>query len=1418
MASSGTEVHWAELGLGKEPRRRRRWAWAKEEKVADETGTHGWRDDSSVSAPSPELLEDFRRAQQHLPSLEWEPQAGGQQDSESGESAGEEIQAEDVDNPASATLPLYWFPQQDHQSDRTEEEQGEALGSPQEVKEAGENTSRLGYQAVINSEDSGSPSSPVLGPGKARSWVASDSEAEGDNLSEHSEVSPSVDLCSARSWSSGTVNLGHASDSLDSTWEGETDVPQPTPLSETSPQNPSCHPLNPDDRTRGSVVAQATLPEFHDSSLPPTQGLQCPGGGWRGATSLSHPQPIDQSWKRTKIPPRPLPSRFTGSPGSMNPQPRPARPDNLPKQRATLAGRSSSDTCKYGRGRLNYPLPDFSKVGPRVRFPKDESYRPPKAKSHSWQPQDPARPLIFKSPAEIVREVLLSSEEAPPAKNPPPAHPITTVPQEFQTPEQATKLVHQLQEDYHKLLTKYAEAENTIDQLRLGAKVSLYSDPPQPSHSVHMGTVAPGTKVLSFTIPQPRTAEWQPGPREAPLASEVSGWQSTQGDLSPSSPTRASNPRWPPENQSITEDQPSPEQTQALTSQASQFLAQVESFECLVSAGCLTPQDQLKGFQGLKAAHAALEEEYLKACRDQHLAQQPTSSEGTPGKFDPGRELAEEIFQLGNRLEEFKDHMVQQQQDPETAGPDSTLGSSPTSPTRGHPLGLPGPSSQGLTPAIQKPFPEPHTTVADACSLHVDVEASSISSELEGRPQELPAPLRHKELQMEQDFHNLLERCISVKSLPEALKEEEGEQGHALEVDGPAPTPGTGETSRLTPRHLQRQTERSHGAPLNEPVEQVVSMKPSGFHKSMARDGRPPGLGKAKTAPPGRSLPHPPRPPKSAASQQSSMTSLVGSGISERLPQKSLCHTSVPHLEEPWMASPETDSGFVGSETSRVSPVTHSPEHRLTHISTPGTSAWSFAAPVPQDGTSHSQPKGAQAPRTAAEPSMPRRQAQRHLNGMGSPHQHEVPSFRLERMASGEMGPSLEFQGRKKISEQLLSSWVPNPPPTPAHGAAPQTPRPTETTPSLLLTRTGRDQAIRELREEVSRLRLRLEDALHQPSQGSPTRPASSSNRPTQARDRPADSSVAGGTHYASKSTERLCAELGDAEQVVLTGRRRARSSSVPREVPQLSVTSESEPPSPGLFSEKSRTSKDSPRAARDRGRGGDSTGRPDRATFWGQYTGQEYHVLAPKTVQRGGGTVSCPHCQPVRTQDLDGGVTRDAMGPSPPDTPWCPTCHRVVPSTKEDGTNTATSGGEKTATRRSAPSSSNPKQRSKQAGSPARPPPGWYLAAMPPGPAFAYISPVSAVPCPPATVYYVPPGPTSTRAAEDWPPTASSRPAAGHQPSVQLDLASLEELNRALNRAVQAAKSVRLTTKQMSRSLSADLRQARGLRGSCLF
>lgn len=239
------------------------------------------------------------------------------------------------------------------------------------------------------------------------------------------------------------MSLRHSSDSLDSTWEREVAVPQSTALAETLPQGPRHH-LDSHDRTRGSV-APATPTEFQDPLAPPARSPQNAAGRWERATTRPS-RPADQAWKRTRTSPEPLPSRFPGSVGPQSPRPRPAQRDrSLPRHGATLANHSSSDAPKYGRGRLNYPLPDFSKVGPRVRFPKDESYRPPKSRSHNKQPQGPSGPLIFKSPAEIVREVLLSSGEASLAKDLPPAHPVTRVPQEFQTPEQATELVHQLQ-------------------------------------------------------------------------------------------------------------------------------------------------------------------------------------------------------------------------------------------------------------------------------------------------------------------------------------------------------------------------------------------------------------------------------------------------------------------------------------------------------------------------------------------------------------------------------------------------------------------------------------------------------------------------------------------------------------------------------------------------------------------------------------------------------------------------------------------------------------------------------------------------------------------------------------------------------------------------------------------------------------
>ncbi|KAM4877938.1 microtubule organization protein AKNA isoform 1-T2 [Thomomys bottae] len=1396
MASSGTQVHWTGPGLVKGPQRRRRWAWAEEKEDTDGCRTRVWGHQQSFpDAASPELLEDFCQAQRHPLSLEWDPDP-----QESEESSGEDTEAEDVASPGSPPLPLPWLPQQDGQLDLTEKEPDEVPGSPRS-EAAGESFPRPGC-----ADDYASPMVPQQG--QARSWVASGKEAGGNESSEPPEVHQCAGFCSARSWSSGTVSLGQPSDSLDSPWEGDTHVPPKTTAGTGAlPQSSHHRFLPPDDRTKGGV-ALTTTSEFQDRSASPAQGTEHSQSRWeRDITSLSSPWPEDPTWKQTKTSSKALPSRFTGPISPPNPPPKSTRKDqSQPRQGDALASHSSH-IPKYGRGRLNYPLPDFSKVGPRVRFPKDESYRPPKSRNHNRQPEGPTGPLIFKSPAEIVREVLLSSGEVSPAKDPSAPHPIARVPQEFQTPEQATELVHQLQEDYHKLLTKYAEAENTIDQLRLGAKVNLYSDLPQPSHS-SKGTVPPGSKVLSFSIPQPRSAQWWPGTDQDQQASEATGWSTAPEDLSPSSPSTMPTAKGLPESQGTTM-----ERTQGLASQASWLLAKVDSFEGLIQEGRLTPQDQLQGFRRLRAACIGLEDDYLQTIRGQHLATQGTGSKGTPGDSDSCRKLEAEIRQLRKRLEELQDHMDWTQH---------KLAPSEPAPAQPNTPATPLPCQLAHQPAVANPSPSSELPAPTGpCLPPMDVELSPGSSKVESCPRDLPAPLRNKELQMEQDFHGLLDRYLSMKSLPEALRVEEGGQEHnrkpvakdnlhPLEVDGAASAGGRMDATCVTPGQHPVQAEKRHWIPHQEPS------APLAFQTSVAEPRYTPGLGKVETASPGRGMA-----PKSTAFYRGSMASLEGSGTSEHLAHKTLRQARGPHREEPWMASPETDSGFVGSETSRVSPLTQTPEHRLSHLSIPGSSAHPVIPSPLHNEAPHSKPKDPVVSRRAVEPSSPRSRTQRHLSTLSIPARQGPFRPHLEQaMAAKTVVPGSEFEGQKWTSKQLPHRTA-SPAPRLAPAATPLPPGHTESTPSLLNTRTARDQAIRDLQAEVSQLRLRLEDSLHRPSQGSSTYPGSSFDGPAHTWGQTVASSTIWGSHCGSKSTERLSGEHEDTEQAVPAGRQRTRSSSVPREMPRRSLSSESTLPSRQLSSEKSKTTEDHLPAEQEGTVRAGRARQKDRVSFRGQYTGQEYHVLAPKAVPRDSDTAICPYCQPMRTQDTDAAspasgplpdsaTTTNPPGPSASAALRCPLCGQIQSTAEEDSPVSAPLGLEKATSRRTTAPASIPRQKSKQKGSPIQPPPGlWYLAATPPTAAplaFAYI-----MPYPPTTVYYASPAATSA-------PAGSSQPARAQRHSIQLDLDELDELQAALSQAVQAAENVRSTTRHMSHSLATGLRQARGLRGSCLF
>ena len=73
--------------------------------------------------------------------------------------------------------------------------------------------------------------------------------------------------------------------------------------------------------------------------------------------------------------------------------------------------------------------------------------------------------------------------------------------QEAQKRKQATELVQQLQKDYDNLLTKYALAELTIDQMRLDGRVTIHTDSPTPGQATS-GVMSPSVMGGGATVPQ----------------------------------------------------------------------------------------------------------------------------------------------------------------------------------------------------------------------------------------------------------------------------------------------------------------------------------------------------------------------------------------------------------------------------------------------------------------------------------------------------------------------------------------------------------------------------------------------------------------------------------------------------------------------------------------------------------------------------------------------------------------------------------------------------------------------------------------------------------------------------------------------------------------------------------------------------
>ncbi|NXV69058.1 AKNA factor, partial [Molothrus ater] len=641
--------------------------------------------------------------------------------------------------------------------------------------------------------------------------------------------------------------------------------------------------------------------------------------------------------------------------------------------------------------------------------------------------------------------------------------------------------VPSLQDDYHKLLTKYAEAENTIDQLRLGARVSLFSDPPQPSRSLAMGTVATGSRVMTLSIPQARTAAlgMATALATAPASPAAAPEPSEQGG--------SPQPRSPPLPGGCCPTCPGPcccpgpRLTRALAGQSRRLQAQVESFESWVRAGTPTPSEQLQRMRMLKDAQDALEREYLRG-RQQLPA--------TAGGFDPDRAVEGEIYRLGLRLEGLKERLE----------PGARRQPLPQPPPQ-HPLQPPCPPAP---PALVE---DPQGTAGDS----------------KGVAGGLPWPLWHKQRQVEEDFGNLLEQYKHFKSLPESLSLERlslvGSQSQE-EVD--APTAGDGGPSKVPCRTRSLEEEPNlEPLALHLPQRRAATLpprEPPNLEETLGHPSPATAEETPASAKPPLGVPGPPRVSLSLGG--------TGSGATQPGPRKvspwdcgSLpgtppeppgllgTHPAVPLQEQQRIVSPETDSGFVGSEASRVSPPVHTPEHHPPGPRAPG----SLGPSVPI-------PSSLRSPREREMTPLPSETALMGIylpEGTGGPPSSPSRSSSPPRWAEGsEVGPDPDgdgsvFQSLLDDPSSLCSPCSPahtdsevgarscasagGHPPAVARSPtsplpSPQTPSPTLLSPDLpsldpahcdlLGSRLERDQAIRALQDEVWRLRRRLEESL----------------------------------------------------------------------------------------------------------------------------------------------------------------------------------------------------------------------------------------------------------------------------------------------------------------------------------------------------
>ncbi|XP_069794048.1 uncharacterized protein [Narcine bancroftii] len=287
----------------------------------------------------------------------------------------------------------------------------------------------------------------------------------------------------------------------------------------------------------------------------------------------------------------------------------------------------SYNEIKYGKGKKHYPLLDFSKVASRIKIPKRticNNYNCPTSTFKKGK----SSPNSSENPHAIHNSIINRVQNVPVI-----AAKTEVNNQKHEDVNQTPEHFQQLQEEFDKLLIKYAEAENTIDQLRFGGKVTATSDLSKSSQLIHSGILSSPCQLTFLTSQQEHKAE--------------SGCINESITFFPLESTNNCSRSLSVTSVGYKQDscQSISEVSKTTGEQMAQKLSkQIEYFK----------HQELKG---LRDGQDKLERIYI-ATKDEHRNLQHRGyleKNTTVGEFDPDREIEGEIFRLGMALENIKE-------------------------------------------------------------------------------------------------------------------------------------------------------------------------------------------------------------------------------------------------------------------------------------------------------------------------------------------------------------------------------------------------------------------------------------------------------------------------------------------------------------------------------------------------------------------------------------------------------------------------------------------------------------------------------------------------------------------------------------------------------------------------------------------